>query len=82
MGPGETPRLVRMPLTYTKDANRQTVFLDIHKIFGMDYVRDAVISDISTLAPRKIIREGGATTIKCSKTLCWPRPTSASSWAC
>jgi phage tail sheath gpL-like len=64
VGPGEADRLVRMPLTYTLDSNSQTVFLDVHKIFGMDYVRDAAISDISAKAPKKIIREGNPTTIQ------------------
>ncbi len=63
VGPGETSRLVRMPLTYTLDANGQTVFVDVHKMFGLDYVRDAVIADISALAPTKIVREGTATTV-------------------
>jgi len=59
VGPGETPRLVRMPTTYITDPNNQLVYLDIHKIFGMDYVRDAALSDISALAPKKIIRDSG-----------------------
>ncbi len=63
VGPGETCRLVRMPLTYTLDSNGQTVFVDVHKMFGLDYVRDALIADISALAPRKIVREGTATTV-------------------
>jgi phage tail sheath gpL-like len=64
VGPGEAARLVRMPLTYTQDENSQTVFVDVHKIFGMDYVRDAAISDLSAKAPKKIIREGSPTTIQ------------------
>lgn len=64
VGPGEALRLVRMPVTYTADANSQTVFLDVHKVFGMDYVRDAAISDLSAKAPKKIIREGSLTTIQ------------------
>ena len=63
VGPGETSRLVRMPLTYTLDTNGQAVFVDVHKMFGLDYVRDAVIADISALAPSKIVREGTATTV-------------------
>jgi phage tail sheath gpL-like len=63
VGPGESPRLVRMPVTYTLDQNSQAVFLDVHKIFGMDYVRDAALADISAKAPKKIIREGGTTTV-------------------
>jgi len=62
VGPGEAPRLVRLPLTYTLDTNNQTVFVDVHKVFGLDYVRDAAISAISAKAPKKIVREGGLTT--------------------
>lgn len=64
VGPGEALRLVRMPLTYTQDANAQAVFVDVHKIFGMDYVRDAAISDLTAKAPKKIIREGNLTTVQ------------------
>lgn len=63
VGPGEAMRLVRMPTTYTTDPNSQTVFVDIHKITGMDYVRDAAISDLSAKAPKKIIKEGSPTTV-------------------
>lgn len=64
VGPGETPRLVRMPTTYITDGNAQPVFVDVHKIFGMDYVRDAAIGDLSAKAPKKIIREGNPTTLE------------------
>lgn len=64
VGPGEAPRLVRLPLTYTQDPNAQTVFLDFHKIGSMDYVRDAAITALSAKAPKKIVREGVMTTIK------------------
>jgi len=54
MGPGEKPQLIRMPTTYTSDANSQPVLVDLFKVTCMDAVRDALIANISAMAPDKI----------------------------
>ncbi len=56
-----TVQLVRMPATYVSDANSQPVFVDIHKITGMDYVADALISDLGAKAPKKMRTDPPAT---------------------